>query len=165
MVKNFKSTACSGFEALLEDHLAGELGGPGAAKLSEHLKTCTGCQGALDLAAGSRRLLAVAEPTPDPGPGFARVVMARIRAEQERIASEKTIWRPFVSVAWRFAAAASLAVIALVTYSTSLQPVPVENIAQLRPAQSRDLISDAGTPPESRDEILMMMAETNHGKH
>jgi anti-sigma factor RsiW len=165
MHKNFKTTACSGFEALLEDHLAGDLGGPDAAKLSAHLKTCTGCQDALDLAAGSRRLLAVAEPTPDPGAGFARLVMARIRTEQERAAGEKSIWRPFVSVAWRFAAAASLAVIALVTYSTSLRPVSQENVAQMRAAQSRDLISDAGASPESRDEILLMMAETNHGKH
>jgi anti-sigma factor RsiW len=165
MVKNLKSTACPKFEALLEDHLAGELGGTEAARLSEHLKTCAGCRGALDLAAASTRLLAVAEATPEPGPGFARLVMARIRSEQERAANEKSIWLPFVSVAWRFAAAASLAVIALVTYSTTLHPVPKQSLAQLRAPQSRDLISDAGNPPESRDEILMMMAETNHGKH
>jgi len=164
MAKDFKSTACSEFEALLEDHLAGELGGPEAAKLSEHLKTCSGCRRALNLAAASRRLLAVTEPTPDPGPGFARVVMARIHAEQERASSEKSIWLPFVSVAWRFAAAASLAVIALVTYTTTLRPVSKESVAQLRTTQSRDLVSDAGGPPDSRDEILLMMAETNHGK-
>jgi anti-sigma factor RsiW len=165
MVKNFKSTACREFEALLEDHLAGELGGPDAVKLSEHLKTCAGCQAALDLAAASTRLFGLAEPTPDPGPGFARLVMARIRSEQERAASEKSIWLPFVSVAWRFAAAASLAVIALVTYSTTLRQVPPESLAQLRATQQRDLASDAGSPPDTRDEILMMMAETNHGKH
>ena len=165
MVRNFKSTACPEFEALLEDHLAGELGGPDAAKLSEHLKTCAGCWAALDLAAGSTRLLAVAEPTPDPGPGFARLVMARIRAEQERASNEKSIWHPFVSVAWRFALAASLAVIALLTYTTTLRPVPDKNMAQLRATQPRDLTSDAGSPPDSRDEILLMMAETTHGKH
>lgn len=90
--------------------------------------------------------------------------MARIRLEQQR-AGEKGIWLPFVSVAWRFAAAASLTVIALITYTTTLHPVPQQNIAQVRGAQSRDLVTDAGGPPESRDEILMMMAETNHGKH
>lgn len=165
MVKNFKSTACPKFEALLEDHLAGELGGSEAAKLSEHLKTCAGCHSALELAAASTHLLAVAEPMPDPGPGFARLVMARIRAEQERATGEKSIWRPFVSVAWRFAAAASLAVIALVTYTTTLEPVPPESIAQLRSTPPRDLTTDAGSPPESRDEVLMMMAETNYGQH
>ena len=165
MVRNFRSTACPEFEAHLEDHLTGELGGPDAAKLSAHLKTCAGCQAALDLAAASTRLLAVAEPTPDPGPGFARLVMARIRAEQERASNEKSIWSPFVSVAWRFAAAASLAAIALVTYTTTLHPVSPESVAQLRATQPGDLASDAGIPPDSRDEILLMMAETNHGKH
>ena len=165
MSKNFKSTACPEFESLLEDHLAGELGGPDAAKLSEHLKTCGGCHAALDLAAGSARLFAVTEPTPDPGPGFARLVMARIRAEQDRAAGDKSIWRPFVSVAWRFAAAASLAVIALVTYTSTLHSRPQDNVAQLRATRPRDLVSDAGNPPDSRDEILMMMAETNHGKN
>jgi predicted anti-sigma-YlaC factor YlaD len=165
MVKDFQNTACPEFEALLEDHLAGELGGPEAVKLSEHLKTCPGCRAALDLAAASRRLLAVAEPTPDPGPGFVRLVMARIRSGQERTASEKSIWLPFVSVAWRFAAAASLAVIALVSYSTTQHSVSQESLAQMRGTHPRDLVSDGGSPPESRDEILLMMAETNHGKH
>jgi anti-sigma factor RsiW len=165
MVKDFKSTACQKFEAHLEEHLAGELGGPDALKLSEHLNTCAGCHAALDLAAGSTRLLAVAEPTPDPGPGFARLVIGRIRAEQESAAREKSIWRPFVSVAWRFAAAASLAVIVLFTYDTTLRPLPQQSLAQLRATQSRDLVPDTGSPPDSRDEILMMMAESNHGKH
>lgn len=165
MTKNFKSPACPDFEALLEDHLAGELGGPDAAKLSEHLKTCAGCHAALDLATASARLLAVAEPTPDLGPGFAHLVMARIRSEQGRATGEKTFWHPFVSVAWRFAAAASLAIVALLTYDTTLHPSSQQNIAQLRGTQPHDLVSDAGTPPESRDDILMMMAESNHGKH
>ena len=164
MMKNFQSTACREFEASLEDHLEGELRGPEAARLSEHLKTCARCRTALDLASLTTRLLSVGEATADPGPGFSRLVMARIRLEQQR-AGEKGIWLPFVSVAWRFAAAASLAVIALITYTTTLHPVPPQNIAQVRGAQSRDLVTDAGGPPESRDEILMMMAETNHGKH
>jgi anti-sigma factor RsiW len=164
MIKNFQSTACREFEASLEDYLEGELRGPEAARLSEHLKTCARCRAALDLASLTIRLLSAGEPTADPGPGFSRLVMARIRLEQQR-AGEKGIWLPFVSVAWRFAAAASLTVIALITYTTTLHPVPQQNIAQVRGAQSRDLVTDAGGPPESRDEILMMMAETNHGKH
>jgi predicted anti-sigma-YlaC factor YlaD len=164
MIKNLNSTACREFEASLEDHLEGELGGPEAAKLSEHLKTCARCRAALDLASLSTRLLSAGDPTADPGPGFARLVMARIRSEQQ-LAGEKSIWLPFVSVAWRFAAAASLAVIALITYSTTLHQVPQQNIARMRGMQSRDLVTDAGSPPESRDDIVMMMAETNHGKH
>ncbi|MGH9714973.1 MAG: zf-HC2 domain-containing protein [Candidatus Acidiferrales bacterium] len=165
MEKGFKSSACPEFEALLEDHLAGELGGPDAARLSEHLHSCVGCRESLALATASTRLLAIAEPTPDPGAGFARLVMARIRAEQERAAVEKGIWLPFVSLAWRFAAAAAFAVVLLFSYDTTLHPNPQQNVAQIRGTRHRDLISDAGTPPDSRDDILMMMAETNHGKH
>lgn len=165
MEKDFKSSACPELESLLEDHLAGELGGPDAARLSEHIKSCVGCREALDLAVASARLLAVAEPTPDPGVGFARLVMARIRAEQERASVEKSIWLPFVSMAWRFAAAAAFAVVLLVSYDTTLHSASQQNVAQIRGTQPHDLISDAGSPPESRDDILIMMAETNHGKH
>jgi anti-sigma factor RsiW len=165
MLDKFKNTACQDFEADLEDHLAGELGGSDALKLSEHLKTCAGCQAALAIATVSSRLLAVAEPTPDPGPGFARVVMARIRTEQGRATNDKSFWLPFVSVAWRFAAVASLAIVALLTYDTRLHPVTQESVAQLRLPQTYNLIADPNNPPDSRDEILMMMADNNHGKH
>jgi anti-sigma factor RsiW len=165
MEKDFKSSACPEFESLLEDHVAGELGGPDAARLTEHIKSCAGCREALALAAASARLLAVVEPTPDPGPGFARLVMARIRAEQERSSVEKDIWLPFVSMAWRFAAAAAFAGVLLLGYDNSLHPVSQQTIAQVRGTQPGDLVTEAGAPPESRDDILMMMAETNHGKH
>lgn len=165
MENDFSISACAEFEALLEDHLAGELGGPDAAKLSEHLKSCAGCREALAQAAAGTRLLAVAEPTPEPGPGFARLVMARIHAQQESASAEKGIWLPFVSLAWRFAAAAAFAFVVLASYDTLLQPRARQGVAQLRAAEPRDLASDAGSPPESRDEILMMMAEPTHGKH
>lgn len=165
MMNKFKSTACRNFEALLEDHLTGDLRGLDAVKLSEHLKSCAGCQAALVLAVACSRLLAVAEPTPDPGPGFARVVMARIRAQQEHVGNEKGIWLPFVSVAWRFAAVASLVIVALLTYGTRIHPAAQENLAQLRLPQAYNLVADPNNPPETRDEILMMMAENNHGKH
>lgn len=163
MEKEFKCSACPEFESLLEDHLVGDLGGPEAVKLSEHLKSCAGCRKALDLAAASARLLAVAEPTPDPGPGFARLVMARIRVEQEHGTSGKSIWFPFVSLAWRFAAAAAFAIFLLVSYDTTLHPK--QTVAQWRRNRPRDLVTVTGGPPETRDEILIMMAETNHGKH
>jgi hypothetical protein len=34
-----ENLACAQYEALLEDHLTGSLGGPEAQKLSEHLKS------------------------------------------------------------------------------------------------------------------------------
>ncbi len=164
MLDDFRNSACPDFEALLEDHLSGELGGPEAAKLSEHLKFCAGCRTALDFASPSARFFSAAGPTPDPGPGFARQVMARIRAEQAR-AAEKSIWRPFISVAWRFAAGAALAVVALVSYDAAFTSHQNPDLAVLNVPQSRDLIMDSGAPPSTRDEILLMMAETNYGKH
>jgi anti-sigma factor RsiW len=164
MNDDFRNSACPEFEALLEDHLSGELGGPEAAELSGHLKSCAGCRTALDLAAPTARFFAAVDPTPDPGPGFARQVMARIRVEQAR-AAERSIWRPFITVAWRFAAGAALAVVALVSYDARFNSHQNQDLALLNAPQSRDLISDAGAPPNTRDEILLMMAETNHGKY
>jgi len=164
MREDFKSSACPDFEALLEDHLSGELGGPDAARLSEHLKSCDGCRTALEFAASSSRLLSLGEPIADPGPGFAHLVMARIREEQAR-AAEKSIWRPFVSLAWRFAAGAALAVIALVSYDVSNRPQRQSDLAMVSAIRSRDLISDPSAPPANRDETLMMMAEPDYGQH
>src|SRR5208282_1811314 len=97
--------ACTQCEAMLEDQLQGTLRGPEAAMLAEHLVSCAGCRAALDDAAVSARLLAIAEPAVDPGAGFSRIVMARIRQELQT-SERKSIWRPVVSVAWRFAASA-----------------------------------------------------------
>lgn len=164
MIEDFKNSACPEFEALLEDNLSGELGGPEAAKLSGHLKSCAGCRAALVFAAPTARFFAAVDPSPDPGPGFARQVMARIRVEQAR-AAERSIWRPFITVAWRFAAGAALAAVALVSYDARFNSHQNQDLALLNAVQSRDLITDAGAPPNTRDEILLMMAETNHGKH
>jgi hypothetical protein len=67
-------------------------------------------------------------------------------------------------VAWRFAAVASLAIVALLTFGTRTQPAAQENLAQLRLPQAYNLVADPNNPPETRDEILLMMAENNHGK-
>jgi Putative zinc-finger len=165
MNEKSKSSACPEFEALLEDHLSGDLGGPEAARLSEHMKSCLGCRAAFEFAAPSARLLAVAEPTPDPGPGFARLVMSRIRTEQEDAAASKGIWQPFVSLAWRFAATASLAAVVLLAYDASSHRQAQEEMAVMLANEPHDLVSDASGPPRTRDEILLMMAESNHGKH
>jgi len=80
------NAACSDYEALLEDYLDDELNAADAKRASEHWKNCAGCRAALEQAAERARLLRLAEPSADPGPAFARIVMARY-AQQSRTAA------------------------------------------------------------------------------
>ena len=165
---DYKSAACGEYEALLEDHLNGELAGPDAAKLAEHLETCAGCAAALADAESSTQLLSVGEPTADPGPGFARVVMARIRNEMDS-REDKSIWRPFVSLAWKLSATAALALVVLVTFDVRQHSIDVRNQNEMAIVADNDapeLLSDEARLPANRDEMLILMAETNdYAKH
>ncbi|HEX2775006.1 MAG TPA: anti-sigma factor [Candidatus Acidoferrales bacterium] len=167
MEARFNQGACSEFEALLEDHLAGDLSGADAKKLAEHLESCAACSSALELAAPSVELLRTVPPSADPGPGFSRVVMARIRAEMSKRGEQKSIWLPFISLAWRFAATATLALAVLVTFDAvrHSQYGPQTNLNHETVAETRDLFPDPSGPPANRDEVLMMVADTDHGKH
>jgi anti-sigma factor RsiW len=167
MEARFNQGPCVEFEALLEDHLTGELSGADAKKLAEHLENCAACSTALEHAAPSVQLLRAAQPAADPGPGFSHVVMARIRAEMSKRGEQKSIWLPFVSMAWRFAATAALALALLVTFD-AVQHMRYErqsNLAYVPRTETRDLFPDPAGPPANRDEVLMMVADTNHGKH
>jgi hypothetical protein len=156
--------ACPQYEAALEDQLQGTLHGSEAAMLAEHLVTCAGCRVALEDATVSARLLAIAEPAPDPGAGFSRIVMARIR-QQLQTNEGKSIWRPFVVVAWRFAATAAFALVLLVSFDLGRhsqwvadQPIVAENrIPEIAP--------DRPSLPANRDDVILMMADTSYGKH
>lgn len=166
MEGEYRNSACSEYEALLEDSVSGEIGGADAVRLSDHLKDCAGCREALDNAAVSSRILRLAEATADPGPGFARGVMARIRVDKD-VRAERGFWQPLISMAWRFAATATLALAVLVAYDTTshTQP-PVAMTASAEAGRLPDIFSpDPARVPTSRDEVLMMVAENEHGKH
>jgi hypothetical protein len=162
----FRSAACAKYEAQLEDYVAGDLGG-GAKNVTEHLARCAGCREAVDEAAASMHLLRAVGPADGPGPAFSRTVMARIdSAEQERTAERATFWQPFVSFGWRFAATAMLALGILITYEAGwgsrLQP----NLVAVRPSSVSDLFSpDPEKAPANSDEVLMMLADNNHGNN
>lgn len=164
MEQQFRSAACSEYEVLLEDFVNGELDGADAKTLAEHLKDCGGCRLAFQNASACARLLHAAEPTPDPGPGFARLVMARIRSEESK-AEGKSIWQPFISLAWRFAATAAVGLVALMTYDLTGHFRADRNLAVLQPGETRDLFSSdtATNPPRSRDDVLILVSESNHG--
>jgi hypothetical protein len=155
--------ACTQYEAVLEDHLQGTLRGPEAAILAEHLASCTGCRSALEDAAVSARLLAIADPAPDPGARFSRIVMARIR--QELLTTEsKSIWRPVVSVAWRVAASAAFALVLLVSFDLGRHSQLVSDQAIVAENRMPEIVPERPSLPADRDDVLLMMADTSHGK-
>lgn len=160
----FTSKACESYEALLEDYLNGELSGAEAKSAAEHWQRCAGCREALKDAAASARLLRAAGPSADPGPGFARTVMARIRAAENEIAAGRAnFWQPLVSFGWRFAATATLALVVLVTYNASHRVQP--KVIAARPTESIDIFGpEPARAPANGDEVLMMVADSGYGK-
>jgi hypothetical protein len=155
--------ACTQYEAMLEDRLQGVLRGPEAGMLAEHLQSCVGCRAALEDAAASARLLAIAEPSPDPGAGFSRIVMARIRQELQT-SEGKSIWRPVVSVAWRFAASAAFALLMLVSFDLGRQSQLQSDQSVVAENRVPEIAPDRPSLPANRDEVILMMADTSHGK-
>jgi hypothetical protein len=160
------SGSCPEYEARLEDYLSGQLCGANVRELTEHLKRCVGCKAALEDAKASVRLMRFVGAAPNPGAGFARIVMARIRSGRESSRDTRGLWQPFVAFAWRFAATATLALALMVTYDvTRHERSPQPNMAAVPASEMRDLFTtDADRVPASRDEALLMVAEADHGK-
>jgi predicted anti-sigma-YlaC factor YlaD len=156
--------ACHQYEALLEDYLEGVLDEAGSETAKQHLRDCPGCNGALDRASGSVRLLRIAEPTAAPA-AFARNVMARIGlAEQERTAEHASFWQPIVALGWRFAATATLAVGVLVSCDIGWSHYARLNVPSVRSIEGNLFAPEPARVPANGDEVLMMVAETSHGK-
>lgn len=164
MEAEFNRPACSEFEALLEDHVTGDLSNADAGKLAEHLESCVACTSAIENVAPSVDLLRTLSPAADPGPGFSRMMMVRIRQELSKLNEQKSIWQPFISVAWRFAATATLALAVLVTFDAVRHNTAPAEMASMRATQFRELFPDPGRLPANRDEVLMMVADTKHGQ-
>ena len=158
-------TACLQYEALLEDYLEGVLDEAGAETARQHLRDCAGCSEALDRASGSVRLLRIAEPSAAPELAFARNVMARIGlAEQERTVARAGFWQPIVALGWRFAATATLAVGVLVSCDIGWSHYARLNVPSARSIEGNLFAPEPARAPANGDEVLMMLAETSHGK-
>jgi hypothetical protein len=165
MESEYRSSACTEYEALLEDSVSGDLGGEDGARLAQHLKICAGCRAALESVAPCARLLRMGDPIADPGPGFSRIVMARIRADKD-VRAERGFWQPLISLAWRFAATATLALAVLIAYDSTAHRQVETAVASISAAQPQDIFSpDPTRVPASRDEVMIMVAENEHGKH
>lgn len=158
-------TACLQYEALLEDYLEGVLDEAGAETAKQHLRECARCNEAFDRASGSVRLLRIAERTATPDAAFARNVMARISlAEQERSAERAGFWQPIVALGWRFAATATLAVGVLVSCDIGWSHYAQINVPSVRSIEGNLFAPEPARAPVNGDEVLMMVAETSHGK-
>lgn len=161
------SGACSGYEARLEEYLAGQLAGAEAKLVADHLARCTGCRAAMEDAAPTAWMLRLMDPTPDPGPGFARITMARIN---EQLAAEegKGFWQPFVALAWRFAATVAVVLALGLSYEAVHEHwAPSQTtVAEARLNDMRYMFNaEQDRVPSSRDDVLIMVAETKNGKH
>ena len=162
------NVACRKYEPLLEDYLSGELAGTRAKEVAEHLGACARCREAFELATASTHLLRALAPATGPGQDFSRLVMVRVRAaEEERIAERAGFWQSFVSLGWRFAATATLALGILVTYDAGWGRRAQPSASALRLINVSDFLapSDPARPPANRDEALMMVAESNYANH
>ncbi len=160
----FVHNACAQYEIRLEDYLDGALSAAEAQSVEQHWRDCVGCRAALERAFASGRLLRVVGPSEGPGPAFARTVMARIQAEQEALGDRSGFWLPLVTLGWRVAATATVVLGVLVTYDAGWgrHAQPDRNTARL--IRVSDIFApDPANAPASRDEVLMMEAETNHG--
>ncbi len=160
----FGNKACTSYEALLEDYISGALSAADAKMAEQHWQSCVACRAALEQAASSVRLLRLAGPSDGPGPAFARTVMARIRAEQDRSADRAGFWQPLVRLGWRFAATATIVLGALVTYDAGWGHRAQPDVTTARLIGVSDIFGpDPAKPPANRDDVLMMVADTNHG--
>lgn len=157
---------CTKYEAILEDYLEGVLDETGTEEARRHLQTCAGCSAAFERAVGSVKLLRTAEPSEVPDSAFVRNVMARIRStEQERIVERAGFWQPFVASGWRFAVSATLGVALLLTCDIGWSHYLRRNVASTGSVEGVELFApEPAEPPASKDEVLMMVAETNHVK-
>jgi len=155
------SVVCPQYELLLEDAVEGQLETARNDALAAHMKSCTNCRAAYEDALSSNRLLRLAEPTPDPGPAFTRMVMARIRTEAQ--VEERSLWRLLPNFARPFALTATLTLGLMLAYSAYWMP-QLPSTETTVSTDARELLSDPGAPPSTPDETLMIMAENEHGK-
>jgi len=158
----FVSGACLDYEALLEDYLEGTLDSSRSSRVAEHLRTCVGCSAAYSDATAATKWLNAVEAQPDPGAGFARIVMARIRIEED--ARRVSVWQPFVSMAWKFATTAAVVLVAMLAYASRSGSDAGTNVATIAPqTELQELMAGQSTVPATRGELMMMVTEADNG--
>jgi hypothetical protein len=168
---NLGPTACRQYEQRLEEYLAGELDPLYTRSVDKHMAECADCRSAFENARDAARLFSIASPyferAPEPRPEFARLTMARIRVENDRHSAEgASLWQPFVSFAWRFAATAMLALMILLTYAVRGHGRSQKVVGPIgQQQQLPDVFApDPTRVPANQEEVLLMLAEGNHAE-
>jgi hypothetical protein len=152
--------ACEPFEARLADAVE-RAAGRGqelslGADLAAHVANCERCRDGVESAELSRALLRWGfEPTAGARPGFTTRVFAAIRAEEERLATQRiSFWRPLEHLAGRvaLAACAAVMVVSFCVYAFVAPRVSSQDVTEL--VQQPDI-----QQPQTPDDVLMSLAE------
>jgi hypothetical protein len=152
--------ACEPYEARLADamEVAAERGQELSlgADLAVHVASCARCREGAESMELSRALLRWGlEPTAGATPGFMTRVFAAIRAEEERLATQRiSFWRPLEHLAGRvaLAACAAVMVVSFYVYAFVAPRGSSQDVTEL--VQQPDI-----QQPQTPDEVLISLAE------
>lgn len=156
--------ACSAYEILLEDYLSGEFKEPDQQRVAAHLSSCPVCSEMVKLAKIGQQLLRnSSEPAVEPGPFFARRVMAAIQSAETGAAEKTNFWKPLEVLALRAAWSASAALVLLLSYG-AISGIPSRPpVAEMRSADSLGLFPDPVNQALNPEDVLTYAGEANNG--
>jgi hypothetical protein len=164
---------CRRFEARLEDYLQGA----DDSELNEHLRHCEDCRAALENSRLGGELLRDAwEPgreaylpggsvrSPHSDSAFLAGVMSRIREEKTRSESPAAFWNPLEFLASRVSLTAAGLLFALAVYMVGFVPQRVTTPVTFPQTElnAADFPQPPGDP-DSNEEVLQSLVETNYG--
>ena len=154
---------CEKFEAHLEDYLSGDLPRQDAGRLASHLNACGDCRQALEEARLASRLVSLFDRAEEPGPGFTRLVMARVNAAETWLQQQRNFWRPLEALAWRLAFSAALVLVFLFAYEIkAANPEAAPPASAVLVQQADTFVTPAYASPSNSDEVLLAIAERDH---
>ncbi|MGH9776099.1 MAG: anti-sigma factor family protein [Candidatus Acidiferrales bacterium] len=157
--------ACAEFEPMLEDMLEGLLSREEAARVSQHLRDCSACREALESARGAVAIVRLGhEEAPVAGAWFARKVMTAIAELEKAAVAGAGFWRPVQTLALRLAVSAALALGVMTVYQLRWPQTEHAQVSATTRPPANDLFQDSSYQPQTRDEVLINIAESNHGR-
>lgn len=152
---------CRKFDARFEDYLSGA---PDT-ELDQHVRSCEGCQAALEDSRMAGSLLRETwEPASEPSRAFVANVMARIRQEEARAKSPAAFWTPFEFLASRLSLTAAVLLLGLSVYLVEFAPHRPVSLESIRTELSANDFPQPPGDPVSNEEVLQSLAERHNGR-